>query len=147
MLVGRSSVLRMCSVNTFICTVTISAMELGLIVQKSKCKWHNLPGYCLLTEQALKMWSSYSGNNSGVLVLWCCSKALSLVLQHFILYTFFPGHCFNCLQFLSCFMSYVFFNKFQQILLTACSSQLLVCPAHWRSVVSSVLWLPVQRDT
>lgn len=87
-------------------------------------QWHNLPGYCLLTEQALKMWASYSRNNLGVLV-WCCSKAISLMLQHFILYTFFPGHCFNCLQFLSCFMSYVFF---QQISANSFDSMLLATP-------------------
>lgn len=52
LLVGRSSVLRMCSVNIFICTVTTGEMELLLIVQKSEGKWHHLPNYCLPTEQA-----------------------------------------------------------------------------------------------
>lgn len=72
LLVGRSSILRMCSVNIFICTVTTGETELVLIVQKSKSKWYNLPNYSLPTDQ---MFTSYSGNNfwfTGIMLIQSC---------------------------------------------------------------------------
>lgn len=101
----------MCSVNIFVCTVTVSEMELLLIVQKSRGKWHwvtvcQLSSLKRCAHLILGITSGFLYCNIGPKLLLSCLPALTA--------------CSFCLAPCLCF------NKFQKILLLFWSSQISV---------------------